>query len=123
MFSFVRDNPEIVSAWIERAAAIPIRPGDADIALQRIDMIAVHDTLPRLRHIGQPTLVLCGAHDFCTPPPLSKEIESGIPDAELVALARGHFVEHELEDRPRIRMTPAVEARDPRPTRAGRHPC
>lgn len=96
--SFARDNPEKVSAWIERAAAVPMHPGDTDISLQRIDMIAAHDTLLRLRHIGQPTLVICGEGDFCTPLPLSREIAEAIPDSELVVPACGHFVEHELED-------------------------
>lgn len=96
--TFSRDHPEKVSAWIERAAALPMRPGDVDISLRRIDMIAAHDTLSRLGRIAQPTLVMCGADDFCTPLPLSQEIACGIPHAELVVPACGHFVEHELED-------------------------
>jgi aminoacrylate hydrolase len=96
--TFARDNPQKVSAWIKRAAAVPMQPRDIEISLQRIDMIAAHDTLPRLGRIVQPTFVICGAHDFCTPLPLSQEIASRIPDAELVVPACGHFVEHELED-------------------------
>jgi pimeloyl-ACP methyl ester carboxylesterase len=65
--SFARDNPEKVSEWIGRAAAMPMQPRDVDISLRRIDMIAAHYALPRLAHIAQPTLVICGAHDFCTP--------------------------------------------------------
>lgn len=96
--TFARGNPGAVSAWIERAAALPVQPGDVEIALRRIDMIAGHDTLDRLGHIVQPTLVICGAQDFCTPLPLSREIASGIPDAELAIAECGHFVEHELDD-------------------------
>lgn len=95
--TFARDNPEKVSAWIKRAAALPMQPLDTGISLKRIDMIAAHDTLPRLERIVQPALVICGAHDFCTPLPLSQEIATGIPNAELVVPACGHFVEHELE--------------------------
>lgn len=95
--AFTRDHPEKVTAWIERAAALPMPPQDIDISLRRIDMIAAHDTLDRLGHIAQPTLVICGAHDFCTPLPLSQEIAAAIPDAELVVPDCGHFVEHELE--------------------------
>ena len=75
-----------------------MQPGDTDISLQRIDVIAAHDTLPRLRHIGQPTLVICGEDDFCTPLPLSQEITEGIPDSELVVPACGNFVERRTED-------------------------
>jgi aminoacrylate hydrolase len=96
--TFARDNPDKVSEWIKRAASMPMQPQDTDISLQRIDMIAAHDTLPRLGHVTQPTLVICGAHDFCTPLPLSQEIAAAIPDAELVVPACGHFVQHELED-------------------------
>jgi aminoacrylate hydrolase len=96
--TFSRNQPEKVSAWIERTAALPMQPGDTDISLRRIDMIAAHDTLSRLGHIGQPTLVICGADDFCTPLPLSREIASAIPHAELVVAACGHLVEYELED-------------------------
>ena len=95
--TFARDNPEKVSAWIKRAAALPMQPRDVDISLRRIDMIAAHDTLDQLGHIAQPTLVICGEHDFCTPLPLSQEIAAAVPDAELVVPACGHFVEHEVE--------------------------
>ncbi|GAS89519.1 alpha/beta fold hydrolase [Mycolicibacterium brisbanense] len=95
--TFARDNPEKVSAWIKGAAALPMQPRDTEIALRRIDMIAAHDTLDRLGHITQPTLAICGEHDFCTPLPLSQEIAAAIPDAKLVIPACGHFVEHELE--------------------------
>lgn len=96
--AFARDHPEKVSAWITRAAAQPMQARDTDIALQRIAMIAAHDTLARLGNIAAPTLVICGAQDFCTPPALSQELATGIPNAELVVPDCGHFVEHELED-------------------------
>ncbi|QBD81078.1 hypothetical protein EPA93_35950 [Ktedonosporobacter rubrisoli] len=81
-----REHPDRVAAWIERAAAYPIEPEDGEIALKRIDMIMAHDTLLRLGEMRQPTLVLCGGQDFCTPLPLSEEIAHAIPGAELVVV-------------------------------------
>lgn len=94
---YAREHPEKVTAWIERAAGLPTQPGDLDIALKRIDMIAAHDTLPRLHQLRQPTLVVCGEHDFCTPPAHSRELADKITNAELVVPDCGHFVEHEME--------------------------
>ncbi len=76
---FAREHPESVEAWIERAAAQPVTPEDRKISLQRIDMIAAHDALPRLAEIRQPCLAVCGDLDFCTPLPLSEEIAGAIP--------------------------------------------
>ncbi len=96
---YTREHPERVAAWIERAAGHPERPGDRDIALQRIDMIAAHDALARLREIRQPTLVLCGDLNLCTPLPLSEEIARAIPGAELVVLPdAGELIELEKPD-------------------------
>ncbi|MGB7147420.1 alpha/beta fold hydrolase [Mycobacterium sp.] len=95
---YARHHPEKVTAWVQRAGAQPTQPQDVDISLKRIDMIAAHDTLPRLHQLRQPTLVLCGEHDFCTPLPHSQELADGIADSELVVPDCGHFVEHELEE-------------------------
>ncbi|MEZ0363979.1 alpha/beta fold hydrolase [Mycobacterium sp. pUA109] len=96
---YAREHPDRVTAWIDRAAAQPAGPRDRDIALQRIDMIAAHDTLPRLHDIGQPTLVICGDQDFCTPPGLSEEIAAAVPGCQAVVVADcGHLVEHEKPD-------------------------
>jgi aminoacrylate hydrolase len=95
---FARMQPDRVQAWIDRVLAGPVGPDDQRIALARIDMIAAHDTLPRLAEIGQPVLVLAGGHDFCTPVALSEEIAAAIPGAELVVFpGAGHFVEIERE--------------------------
>ena len=93
---YTREQPDRVTAWIERATTQPTGPEDRDIALKRIDMIAAHDALPRLGDIRQPTLVVCSDHDFCTPLPLSEEIARAVPDSELVVVPDcGHLVEIE----------------------------
>lgn len=95
---YARENPESVQAWIDRAAGQPASDQDRGIALKRIDMIAAHDTLPRLGEIRQPSLVLCGDHDFCTPLPLSEEIARAVPGAEFSVLDDGgHFIDVEKE--------------------------
>jgi aminoacrylate hydrolase len=96
--TYAREHPDRVTSWIKRAAAQPNQPQDLEISLKRMDMIAAHDTLSRLGTMTQPTLVLCGAHDFCTPLPLSQEIADAVPNSELVVADCGHFVEHEMED-------------------------
>jgi aminoacrylate hydrolase len=94
---FAREHPDRVTSWIKRAAAQPNQPQDLEISLKRIDMIAAHDALSRLGTMTQPTLVLCGEHDFCTPLPLSREIAEVVPNSELVVADCGHLVERELE--------------------------
>ena len=86
---YTSGHPEKVQAWIDRGAAHPEQPGDREIGLKRIDMIAAHDTSARLGEIRQPTLVVCGTHNFCTPLPLSEELASGIPGAKLVVFEEG----------------------------------
>lgn len=95
---YSREQPDRVTGWINRAAAQPQGPRDREIALKRIDMITAHDTFSRLGDISQPTLVLCGDQDFCTPVALSEELTCAIPDSRLVVVPScGHLVEHEKE--------------------------
>ncbi len=90
-------NPDTVAAWIERAST---QRAEREIALARIDMIMAHDALARLPAIRQPTIVICGDSDFCTPLYLSEEIAQAIKGAELVAVPdAGHFVYLEQEQR------------------------
>jgi aminoacrylate hydrolase len=89
-------NPEVIATWIARAAAP--RP-EREVALKRIDMIMAHDALARLGAIRQPTLVVCGDHDFCTPLHHSKQIAKAIPGAELAILqGGGHMIHHEQQE-------------------------
>ena len=96
---YTREHPEKVQAWIDRVLAQPVGPQDGEIALKRTDMIIAHDTLPKLGAITQPTLVLCGDHDACTPQPLSEDIAGAVPGAQLIVLQDGgHLIELEQED-------------------------
>ena len=96
---YTREQPDRVKAWTDRAIAQPTQPLDQEISLKRIDMIGAHDALSRLGDVRQPTLVICGDNDFCTPLPLSQEIAAAIPGAELVVVPDcGHLIEYEKED-------------------------
>ena len=96
---FAHEHPERVAAWIEAAAGHPEGPRDREIALKRIDMIAAHDARSRLEEIRQPSLVLCGSHNLCTPLPLSEEIARAAPGADLVIFQdAGELIELEKED-------------------------
>lgn len=83
---FTRDHPEKVDAWINQGANHPMQSNDVEIGLKRIDMIATHDALERLPEIKQPTLVICGDKNLCTPLPLSEEIANAINGAKLVII-------------------------------------
>ena len=98
---FANEHPERVSQWIE--AASRVRDDEAasrKIDLQRIDMIAAHDVAARLGEIAQPTLVLCGDNNHCTPMPVSEELARGIQSAELVVFEdAGELIEIERAER------------------------
>ena len=97
---YTREHPELVQRWIDHASSHPSRPEDRDIALRRIAMIAAHDMLADLPRIHQPTLVLCGEQNHCTPVPLSEEIAAVIPGAKLVILPEaGELIELEMPER------------------------
>ena len=97
---FTRNRPEVVQAWIDRAAGHPEQAQDREIALKRIDMICAHDALARLGQIRQPTLVTCGDHNYCTPLPLSEEIAQAIPGSELVIFEEGgELIELEQDEK------------------------
>ena len=96
---YTREHPDRVTAWIEAASTHPATAEDHEIGLKRIDMIAMHDALPRLGNIRQPVLVLCGDRNLCTPLPLSEEIARVVPGAKLVVLNdAGELIELEKED-------------------------
>ncbi len=96
---YTREHPAEVTEWIERATANPTQPGDQEIALQRIDMIAAHDAWARLGEIRQPALILCGDRNLCTPLPLSEEIAHALPGAEMMIMEdAGELIELEKEE-------------------------
>jgi aminoacrylate hydrolase len=92
---FTRENPERVSAWVDRCAS---GTPEREVALKRIDMIMAHDALVRLGQVRKPTLVIGGDQDFCTPPHLSDELVAGILGAERVVLPGGHMIHEERAD-------------------------
>ena len=97
---FTRNHPEVVQDWIDRATSHPADPGDREIGLKRIAMIAAHDTVARLSDITVPTLVVCGEQNHCTPLPLSEEIAGAVRGARLVVLQdAGELIELEAPDR------------------------
>ena len=72
-------------------------PLDREIALRRIE-IAEHDAFAELGQITEPTLVICGEFNMCTPLPLSEELHRGIPNSELAVLENaGELIEIEKD--------------------------
>ena len=97
---YTSKHSEKVQAWIDRGSGHPEQPGDREIGLKRIDMIASHPTFRPLGEIRQPTLVVCGTHNFCTPLPLSEELATAIPGARLVVFEEGgELIELEQDER------------------------
>jgi aminoacrylate hydrolase len=96
---YSREHPEKVQEWIDGALSASEDPADRDIAVKRLDMIAAHNTVSRLKEIRQPTLIVCGDLDVATPLTHSEELAAGIPDSELVVLRdAGHLIEFEKEE-------------------------
>jgi aminoacrylate hydrolase len=89
---FFRDFPERVREWCE--AAVAASP-DSVIAARRIEMLLAHDRLKNLPAVRQPTLVIVGSDDLCTPPHLSEELATAIPGSELTVMEGGHLVHRE----------------------------
>ncbi len=72
---------------------------DGFINQQRV-IASRQDSRPMLPTITCPTLVLCGRDDQMTPPDLSREIASAVPNAELVLIdACGHLPPLEQPER------------------------
>ena len=83
-------HPEAVAAWADRVASLPF---ERDILVKRMEMIMAFNERERLGAIKQPTLVVCGDQDLCTPLNLSEEIAQAIPGAALaVVKGAGHLV-------------------------------
>jgi aminoacrylate hydrolase len=94
---YASDHPEKVQAWIDLASE---RELEREVSLKRIDMIAAHNTLARLRSIQTPSLVLCGDQDLCTPRHLSEEIAREIANAKLAIFeGGGHMIHFEQEEK------------------------
>ena len=75
-------------------------PVPPDVFVRQCDACLQHDTADRLRHVLQPSLVMCGRHDALTPPRFSRELADEMPHAELVTLHYGgHLVMVESAER------------------------
>jgi pimeloyl-ACP methyl ester carboxylesterase len=95
---FTADHPDSVTAWIDAASRAPYSDDDRRIDLQRIDMVAAHDTRDRLGEIDKPTLVVSGDHNACTTLHQSERLAAAIPGARLAVLAGGgELIEREQD--------------------------
>jgi 3-oxoadipate enol-lactonase len=61
--AFLRTDPQVIEAACEALAGLDLRP--------------------QLSHVKIPVLVLVGEHDEATPPPMSRELAAGLPNARL----------------------------------------
>src|SRR5712675_2744844 len=65
--AFLRTNPEVFRAACDALAELDLRPG--------------------LGRVKIPVLVLVGEHDEATPPPMSRELAAGLPNARLKVIS------------------------------------
>jgi 3-oxoadipate enol-lactonase len=75
---FQAQHPDLMR---ERRAAF-LRT-DADVLHAACEALAELDLRPQLGRVRVPVLVLVGEHDEATPPPMSRELAAGLPDARL----------------------------------------
>jgi 3-oxoadipate enol-lactonase len=64
--AFLRTDPQVIGAACEALAGLDLRP--------------------QLSKVSVPVLVLVGEHDEATPPPMSRELAAGLPNARLKVL-------------------------------------
>ena len=82
-------DPELVGRYLE----FVLRAGAGQLIRQNRAVIARPDARLHLPSLRVPALVLCGEDDQLTPPELSREIASLLPDARLVLLPQcGHML-------------------------------
>ena len=56
---------------------------DVEVFRAACDALATLDLRPELGKVKVPVLVLVGEHDEATPPPMSRELAAGLPQARL----------------------------------------
>jgi 3-oxoadipate enol-lactonase len=79
---FQQQNPALVDERKQRFLAV-----DAATFHGACDALASLDLRDRLHTVDAPALVLVGAQDEATPPPMSRELAAGLPQATFVELA------------------------------------
>jgi 3-oxoadipate enol-lactonase len=60
---------------------------DTELFQAACEALAELDLRPELARVKIPVLVLVGEHDEATPPPMSRELAAGLPDARLKIIA------------------------------------
>src|SRR6266404_2135690 len=60
---------------------------DPEVFYDACNALAELDLRPQLGKVKVPVLVLVGEHDEATPPPMSRELAAGLPDARLKIIA------------------------------------
>ncbi len=78
---FQHANPALIEERKKRFLAV-----DAQTFHGACDALATLDIRDQLRSVKVPVLVLVGEQDEATPPPMSRELAAGLPDARLVEL-------------------------------------
>lgn len=85
-------HPDTGDAVRDAVVAMSVRVGPERYVAQQRAIIGRMDSRPTLETIAVPTLVLVGAGDTLTPPPLAEEIAAGIPHATLATIPdAGHL--------------------------------
>ena len=79
--SYQAAHPELIEERRTRFVAVDPETFHAACAA-----LATLDVRGQLAQVKVPALVLVGEHDEATPPPMSKELAAGLPDAQLVIL-------------------------------------
>ena len=78
---FQQANPALIEERKKRFLAV-----DAQTFHGACDALATLDLRDQLKAVKVPVLVLVGEQDEATPPPMSRELAAGLPDARLVEL-------------------------------------
>lgn len=87
-------------ALVERYLAMIRRGGAAQLIAQNHAVMARVDSRPHLPQVHCPVLVACGEADQLTPPAVSQEMATALPDARLeIVPGAGHMLTMEQPER------------------------
>lgn len=78
---FQAENPDLIADRKAKFLAV-----DAATFHGACDALATLDVRDQLKSVKVPALVLVGAMDEATPPPMARELAAGLPDATLIEL-------------------------------------